>query len=81
MSEQYSHDVFISFSFKDQAIVDRIVNQLTNKYRIPCWICTKKIRAGSYYYDEIENAISSSKVFLFVQTKNSVESKKYLTKF
>ena len=26
-------------------------------------------------YDEIENAISSSKVFLFVQTKNSVESK------
>jgi len=75
MSEQYSHDVFISFSFKDQAIVDRIVNQLTNKYRIPCWICTKKIRAGSYYYDEIENAISSSKVFLFVQTKNSVESK------
>lgn len=46
MSEHYSHDVFISFSFKDQAIVDRIVNQLTNKCRIPCWICTKKIRAG-----------------------------------
>jgi len=75
MSEQYSHDVFISFSFKDQSIVDQIVNQLTNKYKIPCWICTKKIRAGSYYYDEIESAISSSKVFLFVQTKNSVDSK------
>ena len=38
MSEPYSHDVFISFSFKDQAIVDRIVNQLTGKYRILCWI-------------------------------------------
>lgn len=75
MSEKYNHDVFISFSFKDQALADNIVNQLTSKYRIPCWICTEQIRAGDYYYDDIADAISASKVLVFVQTKNSVESK------
>ena len=75
MSDKYNHDVFISFSFKDQALADYIVNQLTSKYRIPCWICTEQIRAGDYYYDDIADAISASKVLVFVQTKNSVESK------
>ena len=75
MSENYNHDVFISFSFKDQALADAIVNQLTSKYQIPCWICTEQIRAGDYYYDDIADAISASKVLVFVQTKNSVESK------
>lgn len=75
MSDKYNHDVFISFSFKDQALADYIVNQLTSKYRIPCWICTEQIRAGDYYYDDIADAISASKILVFVQTKNSVESK------
>ena len=70
-----AHDVFISFSFKDQQISDIIVNQLMNKYGISCWICTEQIRAGEYYYDIIAEAISESQILVFVQTKNSVESK------
>ena len=56
-------------------MADKIVNQLMNKYQIPCWICTEQIRAGDYYYDEIADAITASKILVFVQTKNSVESK------
>ena len=70
-----AHDVFISFSFKDQHIADKIVNHLANLYGISCWICTEKIRAGEYYYDLIAEAISTCKILVFVQTKNSVESK------
>ncbi len=32
MSEHYSHDIFISFSFADQDIAEEIVNELTSKY-------------------------------------------------
>jgi len=68
------HDVFISFSFQDRPVVDKIVNQLINKYKIPCWICTEQIRAGDDFYGDIEKAISISKILVFVQTKNSVKS-------
>ena len=67
------HDVFISFSFQDRPVVDKIVNQLINKYKIPCWICTEQIRAGDDFYGDIEKAISISKILVFVQTKNSVK--------
>lgn len=46
MEQELRHDVFISFSFKDQSVADRIVNHLTNLYGISCWICTEEIRAG-----------------------------------
>ncbi len=69
-----NHKVFVSFSFKDQQIADNIVDQLERKYGIPCWICTKQIRAGSSFYKEIELAIKSSEVLLFLQTRNSVKS-------
>ena len=70
-----AHDVFISFSFKDQEKVDKIVNHLINIYNIPCWICTEKIRAGKNFYKEIINAIKECKLFLLVQTKASAESR------
>ncbi len=73
-NEKYAHDVFISFSFKDQLIADQIVNLLQNKYNIRCWICTADIRAGTYFYEKIAEAIIESKILVFVQTKNSVES-------
>ena len=74
-SSHFSHDVFISFSFKDQAVAENISNQLNHIYGIPCWICTTEIRAGDGFYDIISDAITASKVLLFVQTKNSVQSK------
>lgn len=70
-----AHDVFISFSFKDQETADKISNQLTNIYNIPCWICNAGIRGGSRFYADIVRAIRAAKIFLLVQTKNSVVSK------
>lgn len=81
MSNTYNHDVFISFSFEDQALVNKISNQLMNKYQISCWICTEQIRAGDYYYDDIADAISASKIFVFVQTKIPSNQKKYRMKY
>ncbi len=69
------HDVFISFAFEDQKQVERIVNTLTSKYNISCWICTRDIDAGVYYKDIIPNAIDEATVVVFIQSSNSIESK------
>lgn len=68
------YDVFISFSFEDRELVDKIVNELTNIYHIPCWICTAEVRAGSKFYEDIVKAIDECKILLFVQTKSSAKS-------
>lgn len=68
------HDVFISFSFKDEAVANKIVDKL-GEFGILSWICTERIRSGSNFYDEISNAITASRILVFIQTKNSVESK------
>ncbi len=67
-------DVFISFSFKDQAIAETIVNQLLNKYRISCWICTQDIRAGENYKKVIVKAITDAKILLMIQSESSMLS-------
>ena len=64
-----AHDVFISFSFKDQEIAEKIVNQLTNKYGISCWISANDIQLASNYYSQIANAIHDAKVVVFLQSK------------
>ena len=46
---KYSHDVFISFSFKDQSFAENIVNILSSTYGISCWICTRDIDGGKRY--------------------------------
>lgn len=72
--ESNASEVFISFSFKDQAIAETIVNQLLNKYHISCWICTQDIRAGENYKKLIVKAISDAKVFLMIQSESSMIS-------
>ncbi len=69
-----THDVFISFSFKDQQIADKIVNHLTNLYGISCWICTEEIRAGENFRKDIAEAIKNSQFVVFVQSKLSASS-------
>lgn len=69
-----SHDVFISFSFKDQAIAEAILNQLLNKYHITCWICTQDIRAGENYKKTIVKAITDAEVILLIQSESSMHS-------
>ena len=68
-------DVFISFSFADQAIVDRIVNLLTNVYGISCWICTEEIRAGENFRMDLAQAINAAGLVVLVQSKHSAVSK------
>ena len=68
------HDVFISYSFADQTIADRVLNTLINTYRIHPWICTRDIGGGVDYKKEIVRAIRECKVFVFLQSKNSVAS-------
>ncbi len=69
-----AHEVFISFSFKDQAIAETIVNQLLNKYHISCWICTQDIRAGENYKKTIVKAITDAKILLMIQSESSMLS-------
>lgn len=71
---QYSHDVFISFSFEDQKIAEDIVNILTSKYGIACWICTRDVNGGDYYKDLIPDAIEAAEVVVFIQSSHAVES-------
>lgn len=72
--EQSSHEVFISFSFKDQRLAEMIVNQLLNRYHISCWICTQDIRAGENYKKIIVKAIHDAKLLLMIQSENSMLS-------
>lgn len=70
-----NHDVFISFSFDDQEIAENIVNSLTSKYGISCWICTRDINGGEHYKDLIPEAIDAAQVVVFIQSSHAVESK------
>lgn len=70
-----THDVFISFSFADQKVAEDIVNTLTSKYGISCWICTRDLDGGDYYKALIPDAIDAAKVIVFIQSSHAVESK------
>ncbi len=69
------HDVFVSFSFSDQKIAQYVVDELSDKYNISCWICTSEILAGEHYKSVIVDAIESSKLVLFIQSEHSIASK------
>ncbi len=72
--QEGTHEVFISFSFKDQAIAETIVNRLLNTYHISCWICTQDIRAGENYKKMIVKAITDAKILLMIQSESSMLS-------
>ena len=72
---KYTHDVFISFSFKDQSLAENIVNILSSTYGISCWICTRDIDGGKRYKKLIPEAIDNAKVVVFLQSSSSIESK------
>ena len=67
-------DVFVSFSFADRKIVEKIVDALEKEYGLKVWVCTEKLNGGDRYFKEIPPAIRDSKVFLFVFSKSSSTS-------
>ena len=68
------YDVFISYSRKDTAIADKIVKAF-DVAGITYFIDRQGIGGGMEFPEVIANAILSSKVFLFLASKNSYDSK------
>lgn len=68
------YDVFISYSRKDTKIVNHICNEL-KKNGISFFIDRKGISGGFEFPEIIAEAIENSKVFLFVGSQNSYDSR------
>ncbi len=65
--------VFISYSSKDRAFVNRIVHKL-EEMGIYCWQAPEHIPAGSSYAKEIPKAIRECEVFLLFLSERSQDS-------
>ncbi len=68
------YDAFISFSFKDQAIVENVISELETEYGISCWTCLEYVKSGQSYKELIPAAIKNSGVSVVFISKNSVTS-------
>lgn len=67
------HDVFISYSSKNKNIADAIVADL-EQHNIKCWYAPRDILSGEDWAGAINNAISSTKIFVLVFTDESNRS-------
>ncbi len=74
MSEQ-KHDIFISFSFKDQATAEYVSNKLLSEYHISYWMCTRDLVGGDHFKSSIAEAIKNARLVLMIQSENSLASK------
>jgi hypothetical protein len=69
-----SHQVFVSYSSKDSARVDRIVGALEDRGKV-CWMAPRDIPPGAPSWAEpIVTAIASSKLVLVLLTEHSIPS-------
>lgn len=67
------YDVFISYSRKDQVVVDEI-RQLLDVNDITYWLDTEKVHMGSEFMADIVDAIEKSTITLFVSSSDSNNS-------
>ncbi|MEE0946129.1 MAG: toll/interleukin-1 receptor domain-containing protein [Acutalibacteraceae bacterium] len=72
---QENHDVFISFSFKDQAKAEYIAKTLVNTYKIAYWMCTRDLIGGENFKGTIVDAIDKAKIVVLVQSRFSIASR------
>ena len=70
-----NHDVFISFSFHDQNAAETLVNYLSSRHGISCWICTRELNGGSLFKAQIPDAIDAAKIVVFMQSESSIASR------
>ena len=61
------YDVFISYSRKDQVVVDEI-RQLLDSNAITYWLDTEKVHMGSEFMADIVDAIENSTITLFISS-------------
>ncbi len=65
-----THQVFISYSHKDQEIVNRICAEL-DRHKISYWIDRDGIRHGESFKEDIVKAIAGAEILLFISSANS----------
>ena len=66
--------VFISYSTKDRAFADLMLNYIENELKIPCWIAYRDLIGGMNYAEGIEMAIRDVDCILLLYSENSNES-------
>ncbi len=71
--EQKQYDVFISYSRKDQIIVDEICH-LFDVNNITYWLDREKVHMGAEFMEVIVDAINNSSITLFVSSEDSNNS-------
>ena len=71
-SKKESHDVFISYSTKDQPVADLLADEL-GKRGISAWIATRNMTEGSFA-KQIVAAIRAAKVFVVLISRDSINS-------
>jgi hypothetical protein len=65
-----AHDVFISYSSKNQQIADEICAKLELK-KIRCWMAPRNILPGEDHPEAIINGIECSKIFILVLSSHA----------
>jgi len=73
MADDFSHDVFLSYSSKDQAVVMAVAKRLRrNGLRV--WLDFWEVRPGDNILAKIEEGLENSKVLLFFMSGNAFGS-------
>ncbi|MBM4024363.1 MAG: toll/interleukin-1 receptor domain-containing protein [Planctomycetes bacterium] len=68
-----AHDVFISYASEDKNIADATCAKL-EEHGIRCWIAPRDVEPGANWGEAIVEAISSSRIMVFVFSSNSNQS-------
>lgn len=68
------HDVFLSFSSKDQQVADAVYKYLAD-HNIACWYSKTSIVGGGRYYKDIVNAVNDSKCLLLIYSYSALQSR------
>lgn len=67
-------DVFISYSRKDHARSENLT-QILERDGISCWTAPRNLTNAYNYEEQIPNAISESKLVIFLISRNSIKAK------
>ena len=68
------HDVFISYSFENKALADRICHHLEQNH-VRCWYAPRDVSPGADFREAIMEAIQQSKRLVLIYTKASNQSR------
>lgn len=66
--------IFISYSRSDKDIVLPLIKEIDNHLNTKCWIDLNDITIGSFFDDDIRQAIEDCEMVLFMLSDNSINS-------